>query len=83
MPLGAIIGLATIQRVQKTEEVVSVISVIERLYGDYSFGRYAWILCDITKLADPVACRGALGLWNVPTEVEAQINSLYSNLRKE
>lgn len=48
-------------------EVFSVLFLpptgLESFFGDYSPGRYAWLLNDVKRL-DPVAVRGALGLWN-------------------
>jgi len=35
----------------------------ERAFGDYTFGRYAWLLADVYELHTPVPARGALGLW--------------------
>lgn len=35
----------------------------ERAFGDYTFGRYAWLLADVDELSTPVPARGALGLW--------------------
>lgn len=35
----------------------------ERAFGDYTPGRYAWILEDVQRLDAPVECKGALGLW--------------------
>lgn len=35
----------------------------ELSFGDYTPGRYAWILGDIKALSEPVPARGALGLW--------------------
>lgn len=43
----------------------------ERAFGDYSPGRYAWLLADVRALPEPIPCRGALGLWDVPPDVEA------------
>lgn len=36
----------------------------ERAFGDYTPGRYAWLLADVQPLAEPVPARGALGLWD-------------------
>jgi hypothetical protein len=33
-------------------------------FGDYTPGRYAWILEDIQELPEPIPARGAQGLWN-------------------
>lgn len=35
----------------------------ERAFGDYSFGRWAWILEDVKSLTDPIPTKGALSLW--------------------
>jgi hypothetical protein len=37
---------------------------LERAFGDYSEGRWAWLLADIKPLAIPVEARGALSLWD-------------------
>jgi hypothetical protein len=36
----------------------------ERSFGDYTPGRSAWQLADVTPLDRPVAARGAQGLWD-------------------
>lgn len=41
----------------------------ERQMGDFSEGRYAWILMDVRPLAKPVPFRGLQGLFNVPDEI--------------
>ena len=33
-------------------------------FGDYSDGRYAWILEDVQMFEDPMPARGALSLWD-------------------
>lgn len=35
----------------------------EIAFGDYTPGRYAWLLADIVALPGPVPARGAQGLW--------------------
>lgn len=35
----------------------------ERLFGDYTPGRWAWLLADVKPLAIPIPAKGALGLW--------------------
>jgi hypothetical protein len=32
-------------------------------YGDFSPGRYAWLLADIERLAEPIPAKGRQGLW--------------------
>ena len=40
----------------------------ERAFGDYSPGRYAWLLADIRALPTPIAARGLPGLWDIELE---------------
>jgi hypothetical protein len=35
----------------------------EWAFGDYTPGRYAWLLHDVEMLAEPVPVKGSLGLW--------------------
>ena len=37
---------------------------IEYVCGEYSVGRYAWILSDIEILDIPIKVKGKLGIWN-------------------
>lgn len=43
----------------------------ESSFGDYTPGRYAWILDDIRALPEPIPARGRQGLWDIelPEEV--------------
>jgi activating signal cointegrator 1 len=36
----------------------------ERSFGDYTPGRFAWLLSNIVALETPIPAKGALGLWN-------------------
>lgn len=36
-------------------------------------GQYHWQLANIRPLAEPVPCRGALGLWKLPEDVEQAV----------
>ena len=36
----------------------------EYLCGEYSLGRYAWVLEDIEPLEQPIAAKGQLNIWN-------------------
>lgn len=35
----------------------------ERAFGDYTPGRYAWLLTDVEMLPEPIPAKGSLGLW--------------------
>ena len=34
---------------------------------------YGWILKDVIVLPEPIPCKGALGLWNVPEEIAERL----------
>ena len=36
-------------------------------------GQWGWMLRDLIILPEPVPCRGALSLWDLPAEVEAKL----------
>lgn len=40
----------------------------ERALGDYSPGRYGWVLANVRKLPEPIPWRGQQGLWNFPVD---------------
>ncbi len=75
IPLAAVIALATLRDCRPTEEAELELSGLERHLGNYSPGRWAWFLDDVTELAHPIPCRGMLSLWEVPPEVAAQIGT--------
>lgn len=33
------------------------------------FGPVGWLLTSVQKLAEPISCKGALGLWDVPASI--------------
>ena len=65
IPFGAIVAVARLVDVRRTKELYLTISPIERIYGNYSVGRYGWVLEDIRALDEPIPYRGAQGLFDV------------------
>lgn len=63
LPLGAVVATARLVDVRPTQEVAPSTSALERLYGDYTPGRFGWILADVVPLPEPIPARGSLGLW--------------------
>lgn len=64
IPLGAIVARAYLFDVRPTEHMLSRITKLELLYGDYSPGRFAWFLTNIEQL-EPIPYKGSLGLFEV------------------
>ncbi len=48
----------------------------ERAFGDYSPGRYAWLLGAVRPLSEPLPYRGAQGLRTLPADVIALVEAL-------
>jgi hypothetical protein len=79
LPTGAVIGFATVEGCReiihsvyptptKGHYLVGEDRIIppqspELEFGDYSPGRWAWLLKDAMQLETPVPAKGALGLW--------------------
>lgn len=68
LPAGAIIGLAYLTDVQRTEkireELLEKRDHLEIILGDYSDNRYAWRLEHAIKFKNPVPFNGALSIWD-------------------
>jgi hypothetical protein len=85
LPTGAAVAVAELVRCLPTEAAVVAWSVYEDgaaeryaeeiEFGDYAPGRWAWELRNVRRLAEPVPCRGAMGLWDVPADVLAKVNA--------
>lgn len=82
LPTGAIIGVVRIigylptSRItigETTDYSAGTISKLEELYGDYGENRYGLFLADAVALPEPIPCKGALSLWQVPPDIEARI----------
>jgi activating signal cointegrator 1 len=72
LPLGAIIATCELIQCVRTSAVElwpDPISETERTFGDYSDGRWAWLLGNIKPLPKPIPAKGALGLWEYPMEL--------------
>ena len=42
-------------------------------FGDFSSGRYGWVLENVVRLPKPMPFKGMLGLWHLPPIVERRI----------
>ncbi len=69
-PLGRIVAVADLVECLPTEGVPGgAMTDLERLFGDFSAQRWAWQLENVIRLAEPIPCRGAQGLWTPPGEI--------------
>jgi hypothetical protein len=65
--LGCVLGTVRLDRCfrfsSKGSELVGV-SLEELSYGDFTPGRYGFILSNPQRLVEPISVRGLFGLWN-------------------
>lgn len=70
MPLGKIVATAVLYDVVPTAMLLAAgVTDLERMYGDYSPGRFGWLLRDVVALEQPIPWIGKQGFFNVPDEV--------------
>jgi len=63
-PMGAVIGRCRLADCVPVEAVEYQLTAMERSLGDYSDGRFAWVLEDAEWFRNPVPVNGMLGLWD-------------------
>ena len=73
LPRGAVVAVARVVECCRVEALVSSLSMLELSLGDFSPGRWAWLLDDVRSLRRPVECSGSLGVWRLPLGIEARV----------
>ena len=63
---GAVIGTVEIVDCVPVEEIMHTLTERERLLGDYSPGRFAWVLRNPIMFEKPIPARGKQGWWDWP-----------------
>ena len=66
LPLGAVVAvcwLVDVREITSPDALGGPLGPDELAFGDYTLGRYAWFLEDITPLPEPISVRGAQRLW--------------------
>ena len=61
---GAVVGTVEIVDCVHVEEIIHTLSERERLLGDYSPGRFAWVMKNPVAFSMPVPAKGKQGWWN-------------------
>jgi activating signal cointegrator 1 len=74
LPFGAIIGkvqltdIIKVQSLHMSDAVINQLTMEERAFGDYSNGRFVWVLEEPELFTKPIKIKGTLGLWNFELE---------------
>lgn len=64
LPLGAVIGTVEIVGCVPVEDIVDSLTIQEKTLGDYSPGRWAWVLKKPIMFDTPIPALGKQGWWN-------------------
>jgi hypothetical protein len=87
LPRGAVIALAQLddviaftrasQRETRARSARGLLPRHEADFGDFSAGRFGFVLSHVQRLSAPVPAKGMLGLWDVPAALR---HTLLSNV---
>lgn len=70
LPFGAVIGsvklrdVVPVEMLQLPDATLASLTLEEKAFGDYTKGRYAWLLEEPVQFRHPLPANGSLGLWN-------------------
>lgn len=75
LPLGAIIATATLEDCASVDGRHPRLSMPfrEMVFGNYSAGRFAWMLRDVAPVVPAIPCKGRQGWFNLPDEIARQL----------
>jgi activating signal cointegrator 1 len=71
LPFGAIVAVAELYEVHRTDDLSLGIIDTDRPFGDFRLGRFAWMLRNVQALEEPIPWRGSQGFFEVPDDVLA------------
>lgn len=69
LPFGAIIGEVTLDKIVQITDLslndaaLNQLTLEEKMFGDYTIGRYAWMFTQALPLKEIIPARGFPGLW--------------------
>lgn len=70
LPLGAVIAVVNIVDCRHTEVLRERLAGTRELaFGDYSDGRYGFIVESVRQLREPIPMKGALSIWKMPRAI--------------
>lgn len=64
LPRGAVVAVCNLVDCVPTDSLTQAQIGTDRPFGDFSLGRYGWLLADVKLFPKPVPAKGMLGLWN-------------------
>jgi hypothetical protein len=78
-PRGAVVAVATVAGMvdARLEHDVRLegIGSVDHCFSPWWIGPVGWILSDVITLPSPVPCKGRLGVWTLPAEIDAAVRA--------
>jgi activating signal cointegrator 1 len=83
LPFGAVVAVCRLREVVPVADLMDPtgkrlggeVGPLERQLGDYSAGRFAWVLEDVRPLRDPVPARGRQGLFELDAAIADRVKA--------
>ncbi len=63
LPRGVVLATCRLVAIRRVASATDVPQGDEARFGDFSIGRFVWVVADVRPLARPLPERGRLGLW--------------------
>jgi hypothetical protein len=84
-PLGAVVAVAELVDCRPMGGInrASPAHDLDRVFGSWSDGRWAWCLTNVRRLPEPIPWSGAKGVWNVPPSLERLVKASLEAPRSE
>ena len=83
LPRGAVLAVCRLVDCIPTSDVIGrIYKTAEERLGDYSPGRWAWLLEDVRRLDAPVPAKGRLGLWDINDGLLEDVETSRHNCQK-
>jgi hypothetical protein len=76
-PLGVVLAIGFLMDCVPVETLHNEHDAMERAFGDYTPGRWAWKLEQMHMVSEPIPAKGKLGLWEFGYEYESIYESVY------
>lgn len=75
LTLGAVLAVATVTGCHPLYHICNPRGPVTVCTKWSAWGQCHWLLGDVRPLADPVPCKGALGLWHLPEDAEKAVRA--------
>lgn len=67
MPRGVVLGTAIVSTALPTEQLQG------DAFGDFTPGRWGWVLRDVRRFKTPIECVGRQGIFNIPDKYNSSV----------